>query len=74
MAVKPIAQPAPARQREIFVDRQRVDVAHAAPVEIAGAGVMNGMGAPPEIVRRQRQHADDAADPIIGKPVRKKAP
>ena len=26
---------------------------------------MHGMGAAPEIVRRQRQHADDAADPVV---------
>ena len=35
MPVGPVAQPAPARQRQIFADRQRIDVADAAPVEIA---------------------------------------
>ena len=35
MPVEPVAQPAPARQRQIFADRERIDVADAAPVEIA---------------------------------------
>src|SRR5665213_1574769 len=30
---------------------------------------MHGMGPPPEIIWRQCQHADDAADPVIGEPV-----
>ena len=34
-------------------------------VEIARARVMDGVRAPPEIVGRQRQHADDAADPVV---------
>ena len=66
MAIEPVAQPAPARQRQIFAHRQRVDVAHAAALEIAGGGVMHGMRAPPEIVGRQREHAERAADPVIG--------
>ena len=71
--VEAIAKPAPARQRQIFVDRQGIDIADAAPVEIARGGVVDGMGAPPEIVRRQRQHADDAPDPVIGAPVPKES-
>ena len=67
--VEAIAKPAPARQRKIFVDRQGFDIADAAPVEIARGGVVDGMGSPPEIVRRQCQHADGAPDPVIGEPV-----
>ena len=33
-----------------------------------------GVGAPPEIVGRQRQDADDAADPIIGETMGKERP
>ena len=66
MAVQPILQAAPARQRQIFAHRQRVDVADAAALEIAGGGMMHGMRAPPEIVGRQGEHAEHAADPVIG--------
>ena len=30
---------------------------------------MNGVGAAPEVVGRERQHADHAADPVVGEPV-----
>ena len=69
MPVQPIGQPAPDRQRPIFAHRQRIDVAHAAAIEIARGRVMNGMGLPPEIVRRQRQHAEHPADPVVGEPL-----
>ena len=74
MAVEAIAQPRQQRQREIFAHGQRIDVADAAAVEIAGAGMMHGVGAPPEIIGRQRQHADDAADPVVGRALRKNEP
>ena len=69
MAVKTITKTAPARQREIFAHGQRVDVAHAAVIEVAGGRVVKGMRAPPEIVRRQGEHADGAADPVVGEAV-----
>ena len=65
MAVEPVAQPPEPRQREIFAHGQGVDVAHAAQVEIARGGVMRRMGAAPEIVRREREHAERAADPVV---------
>ena len=33
---------------------------------------MDGMRAAPAVVRRQREHANDAADPVIGQPAGKK--
>ena len=64
--VQAIAQPAPDRAARRYSSHgQRVDVADAATVEIAGAGVVHGVGTPPEIIGRQRQHADDAADPVV---------
>src|SRR3954469_4749782 len=35
--------------------------------------MVDRVGAPPEIVRRQRQHADDAADPIVRTAMRKES-
>ena len=65
MAVEAIGDPAPARQCQIFAHGQRVDVADAAAIEIARRGVVDAVRVPPEIIRRQRQHADHASDPIV---------
>ena len=62
----------PSRQREIFAHGQRVDVADAAVIEIARVGVVQRVTAPPVIVGRQCQHADDAADPVIRRDVAEK--
>ena len=74
MAVEPIAEPAAPVSREIFAHRQRVDVAHAAPVEIARRRVMGGVHALPVIVRRQRHHADDPADPVVDRAAAEERP
>ena len=50
MAIEAIAQPLPERARPVFLDRQRVDVADAAAVEIAAVGVVHGVGAAPPVV------------------------
>src|SRR3954451_22751648 len=65
MAIKPIAQPSAPRQRKIFLHRESIDVAHAAPRQIAGRRMMHRMGMAPEIVRREGQDADDPPDPVI---------
>ena len=57
MAVQAIAQPAPEGAGTVLVDGQRLDVADAAAVEIAGAGVVRGCGVAPHVVRREGQHA-----------------
>src|SRR3546814_12252995 len=51
------------------VDRKGVDVADAAAGQVAGAGMVHGMGAAPGVVGSQRQHADRAADPVVGEAV-----
>src|ERR1700722_6722864 len=71
MPVEPISQAAPARTPAIFPHRQRIHVADATAIEIARGRMMNGMSAAPQIVRRQRDHADETADPIVRTPVGK---
>ena len=58
VAIEAIAELPPAGQREVLVHRQRVDIADAATFEVAGAGVVDGVAAPPSVVGRQRQRAD----------------
>jgi hypothetical protein len=72
--VEAIGKPPPPRSRLKLIHGQRVDVADAAAVEIAGTRVMKSMGAPPELVGRQGQHADHAPDPIIRQPAAKERP
>ena len=66
VAVEPIHQAAPARQRQIFAHRQGIDVANTTALQIARGRVMDGVRAPPEVVWRQGEHAERAADPIVG--------
>ena len=66
MPVEPVLQPAPARQRQIFAHCQCVDIADAAVLQISRGRVMNGMRPLPEIVRRHGEHAERAADPVVG--------
>jgi len=71
MAVEPVFEPAPPGARQIFAHGERIDVADAAPVEIAAARVMKCMRPPPEIVRRHREYAEHATDPVVGQLARK---
>jgi len=71
MAVHAVSQPAPTRQQQIFADRQRVDIAHTPPIEIARVCVVGGMGAPPEIIGCQREYADRASEPVVHQPMTK---
>ena len=59
---------APRRQALVLAHGQGVDVAGAAPAEMAGGGVVHGMGAPPVAVGRERQHAQHPAEPVVGAP------
>ena len=43
-----------------------MDIARSALVEIAGGGVMDGMGATPVVVGREGENADGAAGPVVG--------
>src|SRR6516162_5452831 len=65
MAVKSVFQTAPPRTSLVFAHCQGIDIADTAPVEVTGAGVMDRMRAAPPVVRRQREHANDAADPVV---------
>ena len=65
MAIEPIAEPVAPVAGEIFPDCEGIDVADAAPVEIARRRVMDRVAAPPVIVRGHRQDADRPADPVV---------
>ena len=54
MAIEPIKEPAARVQREIFPHRLRLDVADAAPVEIARRRMVDRVAAPPESRRASR--------------------
>jgi hypothetical protein len=60
-----LAPPPPRDPTPTFPHRQRIDVAEAAGVEISMRRMMQCVGVAPEAVGRQRQHADDTADPIV---------
>ena len=65
MPVQPVSEPTSPAESQVFTHRQRVDVADAAMVEIARGGVMAGVHPLPVIVRRHRQDAKCAADPVV---------
>src|SRR5690606_32387935 len=60
------------RQGAVLVDRIREDVADAAPLQVAGPGVMHGMRPAEVIVRRQCQYAQYSTGPVIAGLARKK--
>ena len=66
VAVNLVAKPPPGSECPVFGHRQRIDIADAAAVEIARSRMMRRMRLAPEIVRGQRQNADNPADPVIG--------
>src|SRR5437660_12844694 len=74
MPIYSISEPAPPRPRQVFVDRQRVDIAHATSIEIARGRMMNCMCPPPEVVGCQRENADDSSKPVIHQSVTKERP
>jgi hypothetical protein len=50
--------------RAVLGDRQRRQITDAAPVEVPGGGVVDGVGFAPDVIWRQRDHADCAAEPV----------
>ena len=72
--VNPVAKTAPERERRIFLHRERIDVAEAAPFEVTGGSVMDGVSATPEVIRRVGKHADRAATQSFTRRWRKKEP
>src|SRR5579872_2760628 len=53
MTVEAITEATPTRQRQIFIDGERVDVTDATVVEVARGRMMDAVRAPPDIVRSQ---------------------
>src|SRR5277367_4254777 len=68
VTVYPIDEALKAALRQIFIGRQRDDVAVAAMIEIAGVRVVQRVAAQPETIRSQGDDADNATDPIIRRP------
>ena len=65
MAVKTVTQATPPRTALEVAHGKGIDIADTAPVEVAGGSMMDRMRAAPAVVRRQREHANDAADPVV---------
>ena len=68
MTRQTIESAAPRRQALVLAHGQGVDVARAAPAQMAGGGVVHGMRAPPVAVGREGQHAQNPAEPVVGAP------
>src|SRR5436190_8031973 len=65
VAVKTVFQTTPPGKGAIFAHGQRIEIAGTAAIEVAGGGMMGRMRAAPAVVGREREHANDAADPVI---------
>jgi hypothetical protein len=65
VAVEPVTDAVPVRQRLVLGHGQRHHVADAACVEIAGRGMVDGVGAAPVVIGREGQNPDGAADPVV---------
>ena len=63
MAIQSIAEATPPALRQIFLYGECVDVADAATLQIAGAGVMRGMHVLPVVIGRQGDDAEARARP-----------
>jgi hypothetical protein len=66
MPIKPIAGATQPWQCAILAHGQRLNVACSALVEIAGGGVVDGVGTAPVIVGGKGEDTDGAASPVIG--------
>jgi hypothetical protein len=69
IAIEAIAEALPARALAILGHRQGVDVTDATPVQVARTGVVDVMTVAPVTIRRERNGADDPANPIIDPPL-----
>lgn len=65
ISVDPIAKTMPEGERQIFVHRKSIDVADPASFKATGVSMMEGVGATPKVIGRQRQHPDYSAYPIV---------
>src|SRR5271166_789373 len=71
MAVETVGESVAPIAAKIFANRERMDVADASPVEIAGGRVMDRVEPPPVVVGRHGDDADRPADPVVGGLARK---
>src|SRR6476620_7497446 len=65
MAVEAVLQPAPERARQIFVHCQSIDITETPTIQVASRRMVQSVSASPEIIRRQRERADETTDPVI---------
>ena len=73
VAVKTVFQTTPPGKGPVFAHCQRIEIAGTATIEVAGGGMMNRIDAAPTVVGREREHANDAADPVIRQTAGKKS-
>ena len=72
IAKETVAEPLPFGTGEVFLDRHRVDIALAPAIQVAGGSVMNRVLPTPVEIGRERQHADDRANNVIGRLILKR--
>ena len=65
VAEEAVAEPLRPRQRVVLGDGQRRHVADAAPVEVAGGGVVDRMAVPPAVERREDDQPEGDAQPLV---------
>src|SRR2546430_294294 len=65
VAVKTVFQTTPPRKGPVFAHCQRIDITDTTAVEVAAGGMVNCMRPAPTVVGREREHANDAADPVV---------
>ena len=68
VAEEAVAEPLPPGAGDVLIEGQRQDVAGAAPVEIAGRAVMDGVGVAPVRERLEGEQPAQPADPEVGPP------
>src|SRR5438477_7366117 len=68
VARQPIGEPFPAGGLQIFLDRERPDVARAPAVQVAGSGMVETVFPPPLKIGCEAQETGESADDIISFP------
>ena len=65
VTIEAIQDPLRLRAAQVLLDGERVDVAQAPEVEVAGGGVMDRVGLPPVVVGHQGEDAEHGADDVV---------
>src|SRR5882672_7960556 len=66
VARKPIGQSPPAGTLEIFLHRERPDIARAAPIQVARGSMVQGVLPAPVSIRRQIQQSRNDTRRVVG--------